>query len=111
MTVSLVTCRNCGEDFAADDGACPGCGHPRVEPAGYPVGASCDSCGAQRLTLDGGRELELGEPCVSCGSLSVRVPRKPGEWVGEVLNSGGATAVGSPPPELSTPTAEGEVAA
>lgn len=109
MTAALVTCRNCGEDFAADDGSCPGCGHARVEPGGIPAGDLCASCGRQRYGLTG-LPLVLGDMCV-CGSRAIRVARKRGEVVGEVLNEAGPIAVGSHPASLSTPTAEGEVAA
>jgi DNA-directed RNA polymerase subunit RPC12/RpoP len=103
--MTIVMCANCHEDFDADQGACPGCGHPRVEPQGFPVGESCADCGTERLALDG-RPLGRFEACVSCGSRDVRMPRKPGEVQGE-LREAGVAAGGEPPPvSLSSPTTE-----
>jgi hypothetical protein len=47
------------------------------------VGPSCASCGAERVALNG-RPLGLGEKC-DCGSRAIRVPRRPGQVVGDVI--------------------------
>lgn len=44
----------------------------------------CGRCDRPRLALNG-RPLAIGAECVSCKSLSIRVPRKPGQIEGDLV--------------------------
>lgn len=84
---------------------------PRLTDRGdLHVAPSCADCGAQRLTLNGSRELVLGEACEACGSFTVRVPVR-----AEDSRLGGpgqppATGKRRPGPSSSTSTVRGGTA-